>query len=108
MFKRFTIVALLSVLLLSAKMFTKTYTFSISNQAIAGNTQLKPGEYHIKLDGAQVVLTDKSGVRIDTTATVETAERKFDQTAVATATESGTDRIIYIELGGSSNKVVFQ
>ena len=108
MFKRFTILALLSALLLSAKMGTKTYTFSISNQAIAGNAQLKPGEYHIKLDGAQVVLTDKSGLRIDTTATVETAERKFDQTAVATAKESGTDRIIYIELGGSSNKVVFQ
>ena len=108
MFKRFTILALLSVLLLSAKVFTKTYTFAISDQAIAGNTQLKPGEYHIKLDGAQVVLTDKSGLRIDTTATVETAERKFTDTAVSTSKESGADRILYIELAGSSNKVVFQ
>ena len=108
MFKRFTILALLSALLLSAKMGTKTYTFSISNEAIAGNTQLKPGEYHIKLDGAQVVLTDKSGLRIDTTATVETAERKFAATAVLTSKESGGDRILSIELGGSSNRVVFQ
>jgi hypothetical protein len=108
MFKRFTILALLSVLLLSAKVFTKTYTFAISDQAIAGNTQLKPGEYHIKLDGAQVVLTDKSGSRIDTTAKVETTERKFTDTAVLTSKESGGDRILYIELGGSSNRVVFE
>ena len=108
MFKRFTILALLSVLLLSAKMFTKTYTFIISQPAIAGNTQLKPGEYHIKLDGAQVVLTDHSGLRIDATAKVETAERKFTDTAVDASKDGDTDRILFIELGGSSNRVVFQ
>ncbi len=73
-----------------------------------GNTQLKPGDYHLKLDGSQVVLIDKNGTRTETTATVETVERKFDVTAIAMSTAGGTNRILSIELGGTKSKVVFE
>ena len=104
MFKRLTLVALLGVMLVCAK----SYTINISDPATAGGTQLKPGEYRIKLDGAQVVLLDNAGKRIDTTAKIETAEHKFDQTSISVSKADGTNRIISIQLGGSTNRLVFE
>jgi hypothetical protein len=104
MFKRLTIVALMSVLLASAK----SYTINISDPASAGSVELKAGEYRLKLDGTQVVLIDKAGKQIDTTAKVETAEHKFDQTSISISKADGANRIISIQLGGSTNRVVFE
>ena len=110
MFKRVAILALVlvGVLLAGSRTGAKTYTIMLSDQAMAGNAQLKPGEYHLKLDGSQVVLIDKNGNQIETTGTVETAERKFEGTAIATSKADGTNRILSIKLGGSRNSVVFQ
>jgi hypothetical protein len=110
MFKRTTILALVlvSALLAGSKTSVKTYTFSITDRAVAGNAQLKPGEYHLKLDGTQVVLTDKYGNRIDTTATVENSGRRFPDTVVFGSKADGANRILSIELGGSKSKVVFE
>ena len=104
MFKRLAIIAVLFVLIASAK----TYTFSIDNHARAGTVELKPGEYSIKLDGSKVVLIDKYRNRIETTAKWETVDRKFAQTSVSTERVEGTTRILSIELGGSSNVIVFE
>jgi hypothetical protein len=104
MLKRVAILALLGVSLASAK----TYTFTVADPAQAGKVQLKPGEYSLKLDGSQVVLMDTSGRRIDTTAKVESADRKFDQTVVSFSKVDGTNRIQAIQLGGSKTRVVFQ
>jgi len=108
MFKRLAIIALLSVLVVSAKTSTKTYTFNISDHATVGNAQLTPGEYHLKLDGEQVVLTDNARNQIDVTTTVETVDHKFVQTSVTFSTADGGNRILSIELGGTRNRVVFQ
>ena len=104
MFKRLALVALLSVLVVSAK----TYSFNISDNATIGNVQVKPGEYHLRLDGSQVVLIDQAGNQIDTTAKVETADHKFNQTSVTRSTADGANRILSVQLGGSSNRVVFE
>ena len=104
MLKRVAILALLGVSLASAK----TYTFTVTDPAQAGKVQLKPGEYSLKLDGSQVVLMDRDGRRIDTTAKVESADRKFDQTAISSSKADGTNRIEAIQLGGSKYRVVFQ
>lgn len=104
MFKRLTIVALMSVVLASAK----TYTFTISEPVAAGTAQLKPGEYKCKVDGTQVVLIDNRGKQIDTTAKVESAERKFNETSISITKADGSNRIVSIQLGGSTNRVVFE
>jgi hypothetical protein len=104
MFKRLTMIALMSVLLASAK----SYTFNLSDPVRAGSAQLTPGEYKLKVDGEQVVLIDKTGKRIGTTAKVETADRKFNQTAISTTKVDGANRILWIQLGGSANRVVFE
>jgi hypothetical protein len=108
MFKRLAILALASVLLVSARTSAKNYTINISDSATVGNAQLTPGQYHIKLDGSQVVLTDKAGNQIDASAKLETADHKFEQTSITTSKADGTNRILSIQLGGGSNLVVFQ
>ncbi len=110
MFKRLTIVALMSVLLVSAKSYKgyKSYTINITDPATAGSTQLKAGEYKLKVDGTQVLLIDNTGKQIDATAKVETAERKFDQTSISFSRADGGNRLISIQLGGTANRVVFE
>jgi len=104
MLKRLAIVALLGVSLASAK----SYTIAITQPCQAGTAQLRPGEYTVKLEAAKVVLIDKSGNRIETTAKIEAADQKFNQTTVVTSGASGTSRIQWIALGGSKSKVVFE
>jgi hypothetical protein len=94
----------LGVSLLSAK----TYSFTVDQAAKAGTADLTPGDYKVKLDGSKVILLDRSGHQIDTTATVQTSERKFDQTAVSLSNTNGKARIDSIELRGTKDKVVFQ
>jgi hypothetical protein len=104
MFKRFAILALVCVSVVSAK----TYNFTVTITAQAGNTQLKPGEYSVKVDGTQIVLKDNSGHRIDVAATLETAGQKFNETAVVITLAEGTNRIEWIQLGGSNTRVMFE
>jgi len=106
MFRRLAVIALLSVLVVSAK--TKTYSFNISEHATVGNAQLTPGQYHLKLDGPQVVLTDKAGNQIDVKANVEAADRKIDETSITYSTADGANRILSIKLGGSRIVVLFE
>ncbi len=104
MLNRLLIVALLSVSLASAK----TYTISVTQPAQAGQAQLKPGEYKVKIEGQQVLLMDKAGRSIDVTAKVESADRKFSQTAIAFSKTGGENRIQWIQLGGSNIRLVFE
>ena len=104
MFKRFAIFALVCVSVVSAK----TYNFTVTIAAQAGNTQLKPGDYSLKVDGTQVVLKDNAGHRIDIGATLEAADQKFNETAVVISNADGTNRIQWIQLGGSNTRLMFE
>jgi len=103
MVKRIVMFGLLVVALASAK----TYSFTIFDRAQAGTAQLKPGEYRLKLDGAQVALIDMDGRQIDVVATVEQSDVKFDQTSITATDADGIHRILSIQLHGTNNKVVF-
>lgn len=104
MFRRTAILMLIGVACLSAK----SYTFTLSSPAQAGTVQLKRGEYKLKVDGSQVVLTDQTGHRIETTAAVEDADQKYPQTTLTMSNEDGGPRIVSIELANTTRKVVFQ
>src|SRR5215471_5936416 len=104
MLKRVTLLSLMSLSLI----FAKTYTFSLSSPANAGTVQLKPGEYKVDVEGSSVVLKDENGHRIDANASLETVEQKYDQTSVVTSTADGTNRLEYIELGGTKDKIEFK
>ncbi len=104
MLKRLAIVALLGISPVSAK----TYTITLSDTCQAGAVQLKPGQYTLKLEGTKVVLIDRTGRSIEANAKVETADRKYDQTAMTFSRADGANRLQSITLAGSKSKVVFE
>ncbi len=114
MLKRVAIMMLVGISIMAARPFhglrsdNKTYTFTLSSPAQAGDVQLKPGEYKVKVDGSQFVLTDQAGHRIETNATMETADHKFTQTSIAMTNENGGPRIVSIQLGKTNSRIVFQ
>jgi hypothetical protein len=98
MLKRLAVIALLGVSLASAK----SYTITLSDACQAGSAQLKTGQYTLKVDGSKVFLIDTKGKAIETTAKVETADRKFDQTAVVISRGDRANRLQSITLAGST------
>ena len=104
MYNRILIFGLLATALASAK----TYTITLTSRAQAGQTQLEPGDYRLKVDGAAVILMHKSGRQVDATAKVEETGQKFDHSSVHVSETNGIRRVESIQLGGTNYKVVFQ
>lgn len=104
MLKRLAVLTLMSFAVLSAK----TYSFTVSEAVHIGATQLAPGQYKLKLDGQKPILEDQRGHQINTPMKVQTANRKFENTAVTVSNAKGTSRLESVELRGTTDRVVFQ
>ena len=87
----------------------KSHHIILSEPTMAGSTMLPAGDYTVKVEGNNAVLTN---VDKDQTYTapvkVESEAKKFDQTAVLTNAASGESRIQSIEFGGSHEKLEFE
>lgn len=101
---------LAGVLSLSSLAFagSKTYDISLPSAVKAGNLQLPAGDYTLKLQGSNAILTD-AHTRKSFTAPVKvgTSPKKFSFTAVETSPEGTDERITGIELGGSTTQIEF-
>lgn len=86
----------------------KSYDIALSSPTVAGNVQLAPGDYHLKVKGNNATFTDQNNDK-SYTVPVKVAQQpqKFDVTAVDTQNQSGTNHIQAIELGGSNTKIEF-
>lgn len=86
----------------------KSYGFTVSVPIQAGDAQLKPGEYKVKVDGTQAVITRSDSSKSFTVqVTVEQNDKKFDSTVVRGVDKGGVNTIGEIDLGGSTTKLVF-
>ena len=86
----------------------KSYDITLGAPTMAGNTELKAGEYKLKVDGNQAVFTNPENAKSFTAPVrIENSDRKFDQTAIQSSTQNGTDSIREIDLGGSTTKLEF-
>jgi hypothetical protein len=86
----------------------KSYDITLGVPAMAGNTELKAGQYKLKVDGNQAVFTNAEDAKSFTTPVrIENSDRKFDQTAIQSRNQNGTDSIREIDLGGSTTKLEF-
>jgi len=103
--------ALVGVLALSCLSIAsaKSYELTLAGPTKAGNVQLKPGQYRLKIDGSNAVFTDVENQKSFTVPVKleNTGKKKFDQTRVDATKDNGTDVIQDIELGGSNTKVEF-
>ncbi len=86
----------------------KSYDIILSAPATAGSTQLKPGEYKLKVEGTQAVFTEAEGSKTwAVPVKVENGAQKFDQTVVLSTNQGDMDHIHTIDLGGSNTKLEF-
>jgi hypothetical protein len=86
----------------------KTYDIRLESPAMVGNTELKAGEYKLKVEGTQVVFTDVQSSRTFTAAVkVANGAQKFGETVVETTQQADMAHIDAIDLAGSSTKLEF-
>src|SRR5882757_2875250 len=86
------------VLSLSAICFAgqKSFTVSFDKATTVGAVKLAPGEYKVKVDGANAIFTNSNYKSVSTAVKVETAEKKFKDTAVDTVKAGSADSVTSI------------
>ena len=86
----------------------KTYSITLSEPYVMGSTTVKPGDYHLKLQGSEaLLLTESNKTAAEAPVKVEDQTKKFDETAVISTTVGNQRRIEDIELGGTRMKLKF-
>jgi hypothetical protein len=98
-----------ALLALSALCFAaKSYDVILTSPTKAGSAELKPGQYRLKVDGANAVFTSSQNLKTFTAPVkVQTGEKKFGTTRVDTTNENGTRVIKEIDLGGTNTTLEF-
>jgi hypothetical protein len=96
---------IVSTLALSSVVLAKSYDITIIATVKAGDVELKPGQYKLKIENGQAVFTDSHDKSVTVPAKVENAEKKFNSTRVETASHDGTDTIQAIDIGDSNTRV---
>ena len=85
----------------------KSYYFTLTTPAMAGATELKAGEYEVKVSGTDAIFTNEGGKSFKVPVTVGQSDKKFDGTSVDATNKDGMDSIREIDLGGSNTKLQF-
>ena len=84
---------------------TKSYTVTLYQPSIVGNTELKPGSYRVDIvDQKAVIHAGKTSSEVP--VKVETGETKYANTSVRYNTEGGKYKLQEIQLGGTRTKLV--
>jgi hypothetical protein len=86
----------------------KSYDIFLNGPTMVGNTELKAGEYKIKVEGTQAVFTDVESNKTWTAPVkIENGAKKFDQTVVESAQQGDMAHVSSINLAGSNTKLEF-
>jgi hypothetical protein len=97
---------LLATLALAGIANAKSYTVTLSAPAKAGSIRMAAGEYSLKVqDSNAIFINVQNGKTFTIAVKTETADRKFDVTALVTDTKDGDSYITSVELGGSRTKI---
>jgi len=97
-------VAFATLALAVASAAPRFYHVTLSDPAMAGGTELKPGEYELQLQGDKVIF--KSGKTVvEAPAKVEENDHKYSTTSVRI---TGDRKLEEIQLGGTKSRVVFR
>lgn len=82
-----------------------SYHVRIADPTWVGTTELKPGEYEVKVDGDKV--TFKQGKKVVAVAAkVETNAAKYSDTQMDIKTENGQAKLKELDLGGTKSKMM--
>src|ERR1700733_3553238 len=81
------------------------YHIRIADPTWVGQTELKPGEYQVTLDGDKVTFKQGKSV-VAVAAKVETNASKFSDTQMDIKTENGQAKLRELDLGGTKSKIM--
>lgn len=82
-----------------------SYHIRIADPTWVGQTELKPGEYEVRVEGDKVTFKQGKNV-IAVSAKVETSARKFSDTQLDVKTENGQAKLKELDLGGTTSKIM--
>lgn len=86
----------------------KSYDITLNSPTKVGDTELKPGQYKLKIQGSNAVFTDvDTSKALTAPVKVENAATKFDNTMIESTHEGDMDQIQSIDIGGSHTKLQF-
>jgi hypothetical protein len=88
---------------------TKRYDVTFGSPAVLGGAQVESGQYQLSFDGSKVTLVNSSTRKsIETTATVQTSDKKYSDTIVQSKHIDGKDLVNEIQLGGTKTALDFK
>ena len=97
---------LIATLALAGVANAKSYDITLSAPAKAGSVQLAAGEYSLKVQGSNAIFTNQqTGKSFTAAVKAETADKKFNATALIYDTKDGDNHIMSVELGGSTTRL---
>lgn len=93
---------------LSIASAAKSYNISVPDNAEVSGTQLKAGDYKVRIEGTVATLTGQDHKKVEATGSIQSSETKFIQTQLEVAKGSdGMNHLVAIDLGGTNTKLAF-
>ena len=87
---------------------SKSYSFTLGSAIKVGSTTLKAGDYKVKVEGSDAVITRvASNETVKIPAKIETGTDKFDKNALIQNTEAGESRLTALGLKGTRDVIKF-
>jgi hypothetical protein len=87
---------------------TKHYDVTFGAPSVLGPMQVESGAYRLSFDGPKVTLVNDNGKTFETTATVQTSDKKYSETVVHSKRVNGKDLVDEIQIGGTKTALDFQ
>src|SRR6185369_12279747 len=82
------------------------FKITLSQPSVVNGADLKAGEYRLTLGAEKVTISDGKK-NVEAPISVETVDKKFDQTAIHYTSVAGKFKVSEIRLGGTKTKLIF-
>jgi hypothetical protein len=102
----FALCALVTAIAGTAPSIASSYNVKLLHTSVVKDVVLKEGQYRLNLHNQTATLVSGK-VSVEVPVKMETADSKFDRTAVRYEEASGKSVITEIRIGGTKTKIVF-
>ena len=92
----------LTVLALGVASAASSYGVDLKKSVTIGSTQLRPGQYKVEIQGEKAVFKSGKNV-VEVPATLQKGDQKYGTTGIVTRGA----KLVEIDLGGTTDKIVF-
>jgi len=83
-----------------------TYKITLLQTSVVKNTELKAGDYRVVVGSEKITIANGKQT-LDVPCKIESADKKFEQTAIRYNQENGKQVVSEIRLGGTKTKLLF-